>query len=79
VYFDDLPVESLARQPVTPGPKWTYWQFEMTHEALEKPAFIEIHRHKVCGGTDEIIESVCNVVATEKPAEGEAAPAEGGQ
>ena len=77
VYYDDLPVETLAHQAVTPGAKWTYWQFEMTHEALEKPTFIEIHRHKVCGGVDTIIESVCNVVATEKP-EGEAAPAEGG-
>jgi len=74
VYYDDLPVDSMQHVDVTPGKKWTYWAFEMTHEALERPTFIEIHRHKVCDGKDEIIESVCNVVATE-PAETEAAAA----
>jgi hypothetical protein len=81
VYFDDLPVESLQDVAVTPGKKWTYWSFEMTHDVIEKPTFIEIHRHKVCGAEDTTIEAVCNVVITEpkEPAEGEAAPAEGGE
>jgi len=81
VYYDDLPVDSLQDVAVTPGKKWTYWAFEMTHETIEKPTFIEIHRHKVCGGVDTTIEGVCNVVITEPKegeGEGEAAPAEGG-
>jgi len=73
VYYDDLPVESLQNVAVTPGAKWTYWRFQMTHEALEEKEIIEIHRHKVCGGVDELIDGVCHVVETE-PQEGEAAP-----
>lgn len=71
VYFDDLPVEGKSNIPVTPGKKWTYWKFDMTHSTIAKPTFIEIHRHKVCGGKDEIIDAVCNIVQTE-PAEGAA-------
>ena len=74
--MDDLPVEGMDHIDVTPGKKWTYWGFSMTHEALDEPQFIEIHRHEVCGGVDKTVEAVCNVVATEKPEE--EAAAEGG-
>jgi len=67
VYFDDRPVEGKQKIAVTPGKKWTYWKFDMTHDAIEDPTFIEIHRHKVCGGKDEVIDAVCNIVQTEKP------------
>ncbi len=69
VYVDDLPVADKQNIPVEVGDKWTYWTFEMTHTPLEDPTFIEIHRHKVCGGKDEIIDAVCNIVKTETPAE----------
>ena len=79
-FFDDLPIEGTQNTAVTPGERWTYWRFQTTHEALEEKKFIEIHRHKVCGGKDEIIDAVCHIVETEPQegaAEGEAAPAEG--
>ena len=81
-YFDDLPLESAQNVAVTPGDRATYWAFQMTHEALEEKEFIEIHRHKVCGGKDEIIDAVCHLVETEpqesEAAEGEAAEAPAG-
>ena len=82
-YFDDLPVESAQNVAVTPGVRATYWRFQMTHEALTEKEIIEIHRHKVCGGKDEIIDAVCHVVETEPEeaeagAEGEAAAPAGG-
>ena len=66
LYIDDLPVDGKVNVPVTPTDRGTYWGVEMTHGVLEQPASIEIHRHKVCGGKDEIIDAVCNIVRTEQ-------------
>ncbi len=75
VYLNDLPVDGKANQSVEVGEKWTYWQFDMTHTELTDSTFIEIHRSQTCDGKKEIIDSVCNIVKTEAPAD--AAPAEG--
>ncbi len=78
VYYDDRPVAGKQDIPVSPGKKWTYWRFDMQHEATPDPTFIEIHRHKVCGGKDEVIDAVCNIVQTEGAEAAEGDEAAGG-
>lgn len=62
-YLDDLPLEGLQGVPVPVGQALTHWSFETVHEPTTDKLFIEIHRHRVCDGRDEIIDAVCHVVS----------------